>query len=79
MNFLFKWVMKKANPIQLFINKMYEKHVKELIYLKTGYHADLTINEVELADENGRVRLHADFDLSMDSKEFYDILDKIAK
>lgn len=79
MNFLFKWVMKKANPVQIFINKMYEKHVKELIYLKTGYHADLSINEVELSDENGKVHLHADFDLEMKSNELYDILDKLAK
>ena len=79
MGFLFKWVMKKANPVQIFINKMYEKHVKELIYLKTGYHADLSINEVMLTDENGKVSLHADFDLEMKSEELYDILEKLAK
>lgn len=77
--FLFKWILKKNNPIQAFINKMYEKHLKEIIYFKTGCHADITINELTILDENGTTHLSTNFELSMNSKEFYDILDKLAK
>lgn len=80
MNFLFKIISKRKNPIKEFImTNIYSKYVKDAIYLKTGFHVDLNLNEVEIIDENGRTKLHADFDLATNSEEFYKLLDKLAK
>lgn len=71
MSFL-KLVM-QAGPVKDFI----AKYIKNLLYLKTGYHADLLLNEVMVKDENGKTTLHLNCDLNMNSTEFYELLNKL--
>lgn len=53
------------------------KYIKNLIYLKTGYHVDLLLNEVVVKDENGKTSLHIDANVSTSSEEFYGLLEKL--
>lgn len=55
------------------------KQLKKVIYLKTGYHVDVLLNEITVKNENGKVSLHLNTDAVMKSEEFYDILDKLSK
>ena len=50
---------------------------KKVIFLKTGYHVDVLLNNVVVKNENGRVSLHLDADASIKDSEFYDILNKL--
>lgn len=69
---LFKIVL-SASPVKEYIAKL----ARKVIYLKTGYHADVLLNHIEMKNENGKVTVHLDTDLTMDSKEFYALLDKL--
>ena len=63
----------QAGPVKEWL----AKYLKKLIYLKTGYHVDLLLNEVVIKDENGKTSLHMDVDVTTGSDEFYQLLEKI--
>ena len=69
---LFK-IMLSASPVKEYLAKL----ARKVIFLKTGYHADVLLKEIELRNENGKVSVHLDTDLTMDSKEFYALLDRL--
>lgn len=64
-----------VGPVKDFLSKQFNK----IIYLKTGYHVNVLLNEITVKNENGKVSLHLDTDAVMKSEEFYDILDKLSK
>lgn len=69
---LFK-LMLGAGPTKGFLGGW----LKKVIFLKTGYHVDVLLNNVVVKNENGRVSLHLDADASIKDSEFYDILNKL--
>lgn len=71
---LFK-LMLGAGPIKEFLSGK----IKKIIYLKTGYHVDVLLNNIVVKNENGKVSLHLDVDASTKDSEFYDILNKLTK
>ncbi len=64
-----------AGPVKDFLAKQFRK----IIYLKTGYHVDVLLNDITVKNENGKVTLHLNTDATMKAEEFYDILDKLSK
>ena len=71
---LFKLVL-GTGPIKEFLSGQ----IKKIIYLKTGYHTDVLLNNIIVKNENGKVSLHLDVDATMKDTEFYDILNKLTK
>lgn len=69
---LFKLVL-GTSPVKEYLAKL----ARKVIFLKTGYHADVLLNNITVKNENGKVSVHIDTDLTMDSKEFYTLLDKL--
>lgn len=70
---LFK-LMLTAGPLKSFAAKW----IKNTIFLKTGYHVDISLNDICFKEENGKVSLKLNTDLNMNSEEFYKLLDKFA-
>ena len=62
-------------PVRDFVAKQLNK----VIYLKTGYHADVLLNDLVVKNEGGKVVLHLNSDVTMSSEEFYDILNKLSQ
>ena len=58
------------------IKNAVSKLIGKAIYLKTGHHVDIDLNDIMLKNENGKVKLHVNTDLYMNTEEFLDILEK---
>lgn len=55
------------------------KLIKKSIVKKFGYDIDIQIEELEIKNECGKVRLHLNADLETSSEEFTDIISKLIK
>jgi len=53
------------------------KQIRNILFVKTGYHADVSLNDISVTNKDGKVYLHMDVNAEMTSKEFMDILNKL--
>jgi predicted transglutaminase-like protease len=68
---LFKLVL-STGPIKNTLSKF----LKNQIYLKTGYHIDLSIDNITIKNEGGKVMLHVNMDAAVPDEEAYELIDK---
>ena len=48
----------------------------ELIYLKTGHHIDISLQEFIMCEEDGKIRIHVNADVEVPSEECDALLEK---
>lgn len=53
--------------------------ISKAIYKKYGYHVDIELNEIELRNEDGRVRIHANVDAEVNNDDFKKIIKSIGQ
>lgn len=59
------------------MKKMIANFISKALHKKFGYDIDILINEIEVKNENGKVKLHVDVDAEVDNCEFVNILKSI--
>lgn len=59
------------------MRNMIANFISKTLYKKLGYDIDILINEIEVKNENGKVKLHVDVDAEVDNCEFVNILKSI--
>ena len=55
------------------------KWLSTKLYLKTGYHSDISIQTIELNEKDDKVEAHLEINAVMTSAEFYRLLEELAK
>ena len=53
------------------------KLISKALFNKFGYKIDIQINELELRNTDGKMRIHADVDAEIDNDEFVKIIKSI--
>lgn len=68
-------VMLSAGPLKSLTAKI----LSNQLYLHTGYHADININDIQFEENDGKTKLHINADILANSNELYKLLDSLAK
>lgn len=53
--------------------------ISKAIYKKFGYHVDIELNEIELRNEDGKVRIHLNVDAEVNNDDFKKIIKSIGQ
>ena len=51
--------------------------ISKAIYKKVGYNIDILLNAIEVKNEDGKIRIHADVDAEVSNDEFVKIIKSI--
>ena len=60
-----------------FMRGIITKLISKIIFSKFGYNIDIQLNEIQVKNEGGKIKLHADVDAEMTNEEFVRIIKNI--
>ena len=60
-----------------FMRGIITKLISKIIFSKFGYSIDIQLNEIQVKNEGGKIKLHADVDAEMTNEEFVRIIKNI--
>lgn len=60
-----------------FMRGMVASLISKALNKKLGYNIDILLNEIEVKNENGKIRIHVDADAEVENGEFVKILKSI--
>ena len=60
-----------------FMRGIITKIISKAIFKKYGYKIDIMLNEIELENVDGKIRLHADVDAEVTNEDFKKIIKSI--
>lgn len=60
-----------------FMRGIIAKFISKALAKKLGYNVDILINEIELRNEGGKIRLHADVDAEINNDDFMKLVKSV--
>ena len=61
-----------------FMKKIVSKFISKSIFKKTGHKVDIMLNEIQIWNDEGKIKIHVDIHGEMDSDDFVELLKNIS-